>query len=164
HADPKLFPPPQIAHAIGRAKDRLERPRDLLERANGRLEEIVAKTYEVYDSLLRQRNALDFDDLLTKTVELLSIDDVRARLQDRFRYILIDEYQDTNHAQYVLATRLAEAHKNICATGDPDQSIYGWRGADIANILQFEKDYPNCKVVLLENNYRSTKTICRAAN
>jgi DNA helicase-2/ATP-dependent DNA helicase PcrA len=164
HVDPKAFPPPQVAHAIGRAKDRLERPRDVFQRANGRFEEVVAKTYEVYDGLLRQRNALDFDDLLVKTVELLGEDDVRARLQERFQYILIDEYQDTNHAQYELARRLAEAHKNICATGDPDQSIYGWRGADIENILRFERDYPSCKVVLLETNYRSTKTICRAAN
>ncbi|MEZ0229378.1 MAG: ATP-dependent helicase, partial [Planctomycetota bacterium] len=164
-ADPKLFAPPKVAHAIGRAKDRLESPRELGARATSRFETVTAKAFEVYQGLLKQRNAFDFDDLLTKTVELIrDHEDARETLQDRFRYILIDEYQDTNHAQYQLANILAAKHRNLNATGDPDQSIYGWRGADIGNILRFEKDYKDAKVVLLEKNYRSTKTVCRAAN
>ncbi len=164
-ADPKLFAPPKVAHAIGRAKDRLESPKELGARATSRFETVTAKAFEVYQGLLKQRNAFDFDDLLTKTVELIRDHaDARETLQDRFRYILIDEYQDTNHAQYQLANILAAKHRNLNATGDPDQSIYGWRGADIGNILRFEKDYKDAKVVLLEKNYRSTKTVCRAAN
>ncbi len=164
-ADIKQFPPPKVSHAIGRAKDRLEGPKDLAGRATGRFENVVAKAFEVYQDLLKTRNAFDFDDLLTKTVELIrDHDDAREALQDRFRYILIDEYQDTNHAQYQLAQLLAKQHRNLNATGDPDQSIYGWRGADIGNILRFEKDFPGAKVVLLEKNYRSTNTVCRAAN
>jgi DNA helicase-2/ATP-dependent DNA helicase PcrA len=164
-ADIKQFAPPKVSHAIGRAKDRLESPKDLAGRATGRFETVVAKAFEVYQDLLKQRNAFDFDDLLTKTVELIrDHEDACEALQDRFRYILIDEYQDTNHAQYQLAQLLAKQHRNLNATGDPDQSIYGWRGADIGNILRFEKDFPGAKVVLLEKNYRSTNTVCRAAN
>jgi DNA helicase-2/ATP-dependent DNA helicase PcrA len=164
-ADPKLFAPPKVVQAISRAKDRLELPQDLAGRATSRFETVVAKAYEVYQALLKQRNAFDFDDLLTKTVELIrDHEDAREALQDRFRYILIDEYQDTNHAQYRLATLLAKKHRNLNATGDPDQSIYGWRGADVGNILHFEKDYPDARVVLLEKNYRSSRVVCRAAN
>jgi DNA helicase-2/ATP-dependent DNA helicase PcrA len=164
-ADAKLFPPPKVLAAMSRAKDRLELPQELAARAASRFENVAAKAYEVYQGLLKQRNAFDFDDLLGKTVELIRDHaDAREALQDRFRYILIDEYQDTNHAQYQLATLLAKKHRNLNATGDPDQSIYGWRGADVGNILRFEKDYPEARVVLLEKNYRSSKTICRAAN
>ncbi len=121
--------------------------------------------YGRYQKLLEQNNALDFDDLLMK-VALAFRDhpDILAELQERFQYILIDEYQDTNHAQYMIAHLLAMKHKNICVVGDPDQSIYAWRGADIRNILDFEKDYPKAKVVRLEQNYRSTKTILEIAS
>jgi len=124
----------------------------------------VARVYRKYQDLLKQNNALDFDDLLLRTT--LAMRDhphMLAELQQRFQYILIDEYQDTNHAQYVLAHALAMKHRNICVVGDPDQSIYAWRGADIQNILEFEKDYSDAKVVKLEQNYRSTKTILHLA-
>jgi DNA helicase-2/ATP-dependent DNA helicase PcrA len=164
-ADPKLFPPPQVAHAIGRAKDTLTTPDEYEKNAFGRFEQIVARTYVKYDALLRGRNALDFDDLLVLAVKAVRDDEeTRARLHDRFGYILIDEYQDTNHAQYELAKLLAQRDRNICATGDPDQSIYGWRGADLQNILRFTEDWKDAKVVTLERNYRSTKIVCRAAN
>ncbi len=120
---------------------------------------------EKYQQLLAANNALDFDDLLMRTVEAMQDHPaILAELQERFRYILIDEYQDTNHAQYVLVHALAMKHRNICVVGDPDQSIYAWRGADIANILDFEKDYPDAVVIRLEQNYRSTKTILAIAD
>ena len=125
----------------------------------------VAKVYKRYEDILKRNNALDFDDLLLKTVQLLrDHKDVLDLLRDRYRYVMIDEYQDTNHAQFVLANALAAEHKNLMATGDPDQSIYGWRGANIHNILDFESHYPNAKVVRLEQNYRSTKSILAAAD
>jgi DNA helicase-2/ATP-dependent DNA helicase PcrA len=124
----------------------------------------VAKVFKKYQKLLDQNNALDFDDLLLRTtLALRDHPPMLAELQDRFQYILIDEYQDTNHAQYVLAHALAMKHRNICVVGDPDQSIYAWRGADIQNILDFEKDYRDAKVVKLEQNYRSSKTILSIA-
>ena len=125
----------------------------------------VAMIYELYQKKLRENNALDFDDLIFKTVELFkTYPEILEKYQERFRYILIDEYQDTNVAQYVLTKLLAAKYKNICVVGDADQSIYGWRGADMRNILNFERDYPKAKVILLERNYRSTKTILNAAN
>lgn len=125
----------------------------------------VMGVYELYEKKLLENNALDFDDLLFVTVQILqNHPDVLEKYQDRFRYILVDEYQDTNVAQYVLTKLLAAKYKNICVVGDSDQSIYGWRGADMQNILNFEKDYPNAKVILLEQNYRSTKQILEAAN
>ena len=128
-------------------------------------EQNVIKIYELYERKLLENNALDFDDLIFVTVQILQQHpDILEKYQDRFRYILIDEYQDTNVAQYVLTKLLAAKYKNICVVGDSDQSIYGWRGADMQNILNFEKDYPNAKVVLLEQNYRSTKQILGAAN
>ena len=121
--------------------------------------------YAKYQELLKQNNALDFDDLLLRTAHAFrQHQDVLHNLQDRFQYLLIDEYQDTNHAQYVIAHALAMRHRNICVVGDPDQSIYAWRGADIKNILEFERDYPDAKVVRLEQNYRSTKRILHIAS
>ena len=125
----------------------------------------VARIYTKYQQTLRHNNAIDFDDLLLLTANMLrSNAEVLASLQDRYQYILIDEYQDTNHAQFVIASALAAKHKNICATGDPDQSIYGWRGANLNNILDFETHYPNSTVVRLEQNYRSTKNILAVAD
>ena len=125
----------------------------------------LAKVYARYQKILTERNGLDFDDLLMKAALLLENDStVRRELSDRFQYLLVDEYQDTNHAQYRLAKALVSYHNNICVTGDPDQSIYRWRGADIRNILAFEKDWPNATIVKLEENFRSTAEILRAAD
>ena len=157
--------PSAMANAISLAKNRLLTPAEFKQRAGDVYQQAAAKVYERYDALLRKCNAMDFDDLLMKVVQLLREDEaVRRGYAERFRHILIDEYQDTNHAQYVIARQLASAHRNICATGDPDQSIYGWRGADLNNILRFERDYADAKVVRLEQNYRSTKTILAAAS
>ena len=124
-----------------------------------------AKIYSLYQKKLVQSNALDFDDLIIKTIELFNTDkETRDYYAEKFQYILVDEYQDTNKAQYELIKHMASVHNNICVVGDSDQSIYGWRGADIRNILDFEKDYPDAKVIKLEQNYRSTKTILEAAN
>jgi len=125
----------------------------------------IARIYKVYEKLLAGLEGLDFDDLLMRVAALLEEDDeLRERLEDRFRYVLVDEYQDTNAAQYKIARLLTQERQNLCATGDPDQSIYGWRGADISNILHFERDYPQAKVVRLEQNYRSTQKILAAAD
>ena len=125
----------------------------------------IAMIYELYQKKLQTNNALDFDDLIFKTVDIFrDYPDILDKYQERFQYILIDEYQDTNVAQYVLTNLLAAKYKNLCVVGDADQSIYGWRGADMSNILNFERDYPKAKVILLEQNYRSTKTILNAAN
>ncbi|MFO0973691.1 MAG: UvrD-helicase domain-containing protein [Phycisphaerae bacterium] len=125
----------------------------------------VARVWRAYDERMRRQNAVDFDDLLCRTAELLgSHPAVRDALEERFRYLLIDEYQDTNRPQYLIAARLSAQRRNLCATGDPDQSIYGWRGADISNILNFEHDHPDATVVRLEQNYRSTPAILRAAS
>lgn len=125
----------------------------------------IAKVYQTYQKMLKENNALDFDDLIYKTVLLFrSFPDVLEKYQDRFRYIMVDEYQDTNTSQYELVAMLANKHKNLCVVGDDDQSIYGWRGANIRNILDFEKDFPDTTVIKLEQNYRSTKKILEAAN
>ena len=125
----------------------------------------LASIYEQYEGRLHQANALDFDDLLIESVRLLAHDvDLRFQVNRRFEFVMIDEYQDTNRSQYELMRLLTEAHKNICVVGDEDQSIYGWRGADIRNILDFERDFPNAAVIRLEQNYRSTKNILEAAS
>jgi len=157
---------PSAVHAtISNAKNELSTPAAYAEKVDGFYERNVARVFAEYEKLLAANNALDFDDLLLRMVYLLrDRPEIRAKLSDRYRYVLIDEYQDTNHAQYVLAHGIALAHENICVTGDPDQSIYAWRGADIGNILEFEADYPNAEVVRLEENYRSTAAILGAAN
>jgi DNA helicase-2/ATP-dependent DNA helicase PcrA len=149
---------------ISRAKDRLIAPEAYAEKAADFLEVNVSKVYDEYQKRLLKNQAMDFDDLLMKTVQLFeSHPEILGLYHDRFRYILVDEYQDTNHAQYKLVNLLAEKNKEICVVGDDDQSIYGWRGADINNILDFERDYPDCKVIMLEQNYRSTQVILDSA-
>ncbi len=162
--DQSMFQASYAAKAISAAKNRLWSPAQARQ-SQAKDAATIAKVYEKYDQLLRAANAADFDDLLLLMVRLLrELPDVAQSLSNRFRHVLIDEYQDTNRAQYVIAKHLAATHRNICATGDPDQCIYGWRGADLNNILEFETDYPDAKVVRLERNYRSTKTILRAAD
>lgn len=160
----RLNHPGPVISEISRAKSDFVSPEDYTKRAIGFFEESVAQIYPMYQDFLRTNNALDFDDLIKLTVELFeSNPNVLAYYQDKFRYILVDEYQDTNRGQYLLVNALAQKHQNICVVGDDDQSIYAFRGADINNILDFEKDYSNTKVLRLEQNYRSTKNILDAA-
>ena len=159
------FPASTVHATISNAKNQLLSAEDFARAAGDFYQRNVSRIYTKYQALLTQNNALDFDDLLLRTAHAFRAhQDVLAELQERFQYLLIDEYQDTNHAQYVLAHALALKHRNICVVGDPDQSIYAWRGADIRNILDFEKDYPDSTVVRLEQNYRSTKTILKIAS
>jgi DNA helicase-2/ATP-dependent DNA helicase PcrA len=159
------FPPGKILHLISRAKNDMIMPEEFAQMAEGFQDKKLAKAYHAYVEVLREQNALDFDDLLVKMAQLLSKDaELRNKLEDRFRYVLVDEYQDTNHAQYLIARGLALQKENLCVTGDPDQSIYGWRGANLNNILQFEEDFRNATVVSLEQNYRSTPQILQAAD
>lgn len=163
--DEKRFQPAGLCARISSAKNQLLLPVDYAKAANDFYEEKAAQIYASYQEKLRQNNALDFDDLLLLTVQLLQENaEVREKYQDKFQYIMVDEYQDTNHVQYLLTKLLAGKHRNICVVGDADQSIYGWRGADIQNILDFEKDYPDAKLIKLEQNYRSTQVILDAAN
>src|SRR5205085_4978587 len=142
------------------AKNHLLTADTFAQSANDFYARTVARVFKKYQDLLNANNALDFDDLLLRTtLAMRDHPDLLRDLQGRFQYILIDEYQDTNHAQYIIAHAMAQRHRNLCVVGDPDQSIYAWRGADIQNILDFEKDYPDAVVVKLEQNYRSTKTI-----
>jgi DNA helicase-2/ATP-dependent DNA helicase PcrA len=161
--DDKLVPPRMALSRISQAKNRMEGP-DSLRGAWNLRDEQIAKIYERYLTALKDSNALDFDDLLLKTVELFETSEaVREKYGRKFRYVMVDEYQDTNRPQYLLIRRLAEMHRNLAVVGDPDQSIYKWRGADLRNILDFEQDFGEAKVVRLEQNYRSTQTILDAA-
>lgn len=163
--DPKRFPPEAVARQISDAKNRLKDPADFRSEVAGFFAQVVADVYELYQKKLGQMNAMDFDDLLANTVFLLERFPQRLHHYRRaFRHILIDEYQDTNHAQYRLASLLAGEHGNIAVVGDDDQSIYSWRGADIRNILEFERDFPDAKVIRLEQNYRSTQAVLDVAN
>ena len=163
--DEKHTAPGAVQSHICDAKNRLLDVKAFTAQATDFFSEQVAKVYELYQSKLHANNALDFDDLLMLTVKLLTKnEDVREKYQKKFHYILVDEYQDTNGAQYAITKLLAEGHRNICVVGDADQSIYGWRGADMRNILNFERDYPEATVIMLEQNYRSTKNILAAAN
>jgi DNA helicase-2/ATP-dependent DNA helicase PcrA len=163
--DPKQFPPKGIRAAISNAKNELIDFESFSSQGSGPYHERVADVYRLYQQRLLEASAMDFDDLLMVTVELLgAFPQVLEYYQDRFRYVLVDEYQDTNHAQYRLVQMLAAKHRNVCVVGDSDQSIYAFRGADIRNILEFERDYPDAKVVVLDRNYRSTQTILDAAN
>lgn len=163
--DDKQLSPKGVLYAVSNLKNNLIDPAQASKKAQDYLEEKVAGIYRHYQEKLAALDALDFDDLLYLTVELFRrFPVVLEEYQNRFRYIFIDEYQDTNYVQYLLSGMLAERYKNICVVGDPDQSIYGWRGADMSNILNFEKDYPGAKVVFLEQNYRSTEQILAAAN
>ena len=163
--DDKYYPVGAMIAAISDAKNQLLFASDFRKQARDFYQQKVADVYEYYERELRKNNALDFDDLLLVAVKLLQSNTaVLDKYSHRFRYVMIDEYQDTNHAQYLLAKLLASHWKNIAVVGDADQSIYAWRGADIQNILDFEKDYPNCRSIKLEQNYRSTKIILDAAN
>ena len=163
--DDKYYPVGAMIGAISDAKNKLLFASDFRKQARDFYQQKVADVYEYYERELRKNNALDFDDLLLVAVKLLQSNEaVLDKYSKRFRYVMIDEYQDTNHAQYLLAKLLASHWKNIAVVGDADQSIYAWRGADIQNILDFEKDYPNCRSIKLEQNYRSTKIILDAAN
>lgn len=163
--DPKQYAPNAILGAISNAKNQLMGPKAMERDADNFFQKKVAEIYRLYAQKLRNNNALDFDDLLMVSVVLLEEhEDIRDKYQRRFRYILVDEYQDTNGAQYQLTRLLAAGHHNLCVVGDADQSIYGWRGADIRNIMDFENDYPEAVTIKLEQNYRSTKNILAAAN
>ncbi len=157
--------PRTVEAVISDAKNRMLGPEAFADEASDFMSKTIAGIYARYQLRLHEQNACDFDDLLMFVATLLqSHEDVRGELSQRFRYLLVDEYQDTNHAQYLIAARLASGHRNICVTGDPDQSIYAWRGADLRNILDFEADYPDAKTVRLEQNYRSTGAILSAAS
>lgn len=163
--DPKKYDPRAILGAISSAKNELVDPEEYAKTAGGYFEQTVSDVYTEYQKRLRKNQALDFDDLIMMTIQLFQrVPEVLEYYQRKFQYIHVDEYQDTNRAQYMLVKFLANRFKNLCVVGDSDQSIYRWRGADIANILSFEKDYPNATVILLEQNYRSTKRILLAAN
>jgi DNA helicase-2/ATP-dependent DNA helicase PcrA len=163
--DDKQFAPRAVLSAISRAKEKLISAEQFPEMFSSYFDRIVAQVYPVYQRKLRQSGALDFDDLIFTTVRLLrEREDVLAKYQNRFEHLLVDEYQDVNQSQYVLVQLLGGAHENVTVVGDDDQSIYGWRGADVSLILRFSSDYPNAKVVTLEQNYRSTQRILEAAN
>jgi len=163
--DPKQYAPRALQSAISAAKSCIITPEDYAQQIHSYFEEIVQRVYQRYQQSLSQSEAVDFDDLLMKTVQLFqSHPEVLSRYQSRYVHILVDEFQDTNIAQYMLIKQLAGKYRNICVVGDPDQSIYSWRFADLRNILSFEKDYPEAKVVFLEQNYRSTKTILEVAS
>src|SRR6478672_1323073 len=163
--DPKRFTPRSIHSAISRAKDRLLTPELYSETIGGFFEQTVAEVYDDYERRLQAANAMDFDDMIMKTVGLLeAFPDVRRHWQRGFRYVMVDEYQDTNHAQFRLVSLLSAGHRNLAVVGDQDQSIYAFRGADIRNISEFDQDFPDAYVVRLEQNYRSTQTILDSAN
>ena len=157
--------PERIDSTISKAKNDLVTPEMMAKKAGDHVQAVTAKVYARYQERLKAASAVDFDDLLVHLVTILKKHpDVRAELDARFRYVLVDEYQDTNLAQYAIIRALCVDRPNLCVTGDPDQSIYGWRGANLKNILEFEHDFPGCKVVKLERNYRSTKNILLVAD
>ncbi len=163
--DPKQYAPAAIASVISAAKSQMLTPADYIQRSRSYFDEVTGRVYEHYQQLLGESNALDFDDLLMKAVQLFrKSPEILLRYQSRYRHLLVDEFQDTNLVQYELIRQLGGKYRNICVVGDPDQSIYSWRFADLRNILSFEKDYPETKVVLLEENYRSTKMILETAS
>ncbi|RDW20224.1 DNA helicase PcrA [Oceanobacillus arenosus] len=165
NVDPKKFDPRAMLGQISAAKNELITPEEYSKNAGNFYDRQISQIYEAYQKILNKNQSLDFDDLIMQTIHLFKrIPEVLEYYQRRFQYIHVDEYQDTNHAQYFLVKQLASRYENLCVVGDSDQSIYRWRGADIGNILSFEKDYPAAKTVFLEQNYRSTKSILAAAN
>ncbi len=163
--DPKRFPPKAMAAGIGRAKDQVQSADDYARNADNFYEETIARVYTEYERRKRAAGALDFDDLISETVRLFDDHpEVLQHYQERFRYVLVDEYQDTNRAQYRLVNQLAAKYRNVCVVGDADQGVYSWRGATIKNILDFERDYPDAAIFLMEQNYRSTQNILEMAN
>src|SRR4051812_32692817 len=166
HIDDGFIQPRAALSRISSAKNRLEGPDAMAASAAwNRRDEQLAKVYAYYLTALKDSSALDFDDLLIRTVELFEQSErVRSKYAEQFRFVMVDEYQDTNRPQYLLIRRLSEVHRNLCVVGDPDQSIYKWRGADLKNILDFETDFPEARIVKLERNYRSTQIILDAAS
>src|SRR2546428_7108894 len=165
NASERVFAPGAISAVISSAKNELKGPADLAANPKGQLDRIAAIVWKRYDELLRENNAVDFDDLLLLACRVFETSDrALEKWQDRYQHILVDEYQDTNRAQYVLLRCLAGFKQNLAVVGDDDQSVFSWRGADVRNILDFERDYPNAKVVKLEQNYRSTQRILDAAH
>src|SRR5262249_37674825 len=166
HIDDSFVQPRAALSRISHAKNRMETPDQLIASAGGnRRDENIGKIYARYVTALKESSALDFDDLLLRTVDLFEhADTVRAKYANQFKFVMVDEYQDTNRPQYLLIRRLAEVHRNLCVVGDPDQSIYKWRGADLRNILDFEEDFGDATIVKLERNYRSTQIILDAAS
>jgi len=163
--DHKQYAPRAVLSAISDAKSKMIFPSDYLIHGGSYFDEVIARSYDCYQKLLDENNALDFDDLLMKTAQLFrSNPGVLSNYQERYRYIQVDEFQDTNQVQYELIKLIGNKYRNICVVGDPDQSIYSWRSADLRNILNFEKDYPEAKIILLEQNYRSTKNILETAS
>ena len=163
--DPKRFPPRALASAIGHAKDQVIGADRFAQMASNFYEETVAKVYAAYEQRKHAAGALDFDDLIMESVRLFQDHpEVLQHYQERFRYLMVDEYQDTNRAQYQLVNMLAARYRNVCVVGDADQGVYSWRGATIANLLDFERDYPDAAVFLMEQNYRSTQNILEVAN
>src|SRR4051794_21075061 len=163
--DPKRFTPRGIHAQISNAKNQLISPAEYASRVSSFYDQTVADVYDLYQRRLFASNAVDFDDMLFLTVDVLQrFPEAQEKWQKAFRYILVDEYQDTNHAQYVFLKLLAAQHQNVFAVGDPDQAIYAFRGADIRNILEFERDFPEARTIALEQNYRSTNSILEAAN
>jgi DNA helicase-2/ATP-dependent DNA helicase PcrA len=163
--DPKRYPPRAVAAAIGKAKDNLVSPEEFEQEASTYYERTVAEVYAEYQRRLRAAGALDFDDIIMETVRLFrEHPEVLEHYQERFRYVLIDEYQDTNRAQYHLVNLLASKYRNLCVVGDADQGVYSWRGATIKNLLDFERDYPEASVFVMDQNYRSTQSILQVAN
>ncbi len=162
--DNKSFTPERIGSAISKAKNQLQTPEKYLASSGDFFTQTVATVYAVYQRKLREANAMDFDDLLyVPALMMRHNEELRAELDQRFKYVMVDEYQDTNSAQYEIARNLSKDHRNLCVVGDPDQAIYRWRGSDIRNILDFERDFPDARVITLEKNYRSTPAILRAA-
>lgn len=163
--DLQSWPAKILLAGISKAKNQLMSPQEVEEHALSPKARMIAKVYPVYEELMHSRNSVDFDDLLIMTHKVLAKhDEIRKRWASWYQYLLVDEYQDTNQVQYKIALSLAQEHRNLCVTGDPDQSIYGWRGADISNILNFEKAFPEARVVTLTKNFRSTQKILNAAN
>lgn len=163
--DPKQYSPAAILGQISTAKSKAYKPKDYIQRGRSYFEEVVGRVYERFQERLKASNALDFDDLLMRTVELFAAhEEVLERFQSRYVHVMVDEFQDTNTVQYTLVKMLADKYRNLCVVGDPDQSIYSWRSADLRNILSFEKDYPDAKTIILAQNYRSTKTIIESAS
>ena len=165
NTDDKMFQPKSVMNFISSAKDRLKTPSEVASECKDFRETKMAELYKEYQKRLKTANAVDFDDIIMQTVALLQQDgEVLSYCQNRFKYVLVDEYQDTNHAQFVLTKMIAEKHRNLMVVGDDDQSIYRFRGADIENILNFDRELPDAKVIKLEQNYRSTKSILDTAN
>jgi DNA helicase-2/ATP-dependent DNA helicase PcrA len=163
--DPKQYEPRKIKGIISKEKGKFTKMDEFIEKSTGSMDKIVSQIWRLYENKKAKENSLDFDDLLLKSTKLLKEnEEIRKLYQEKWEYIHIDEYQDTNEVQYLMSKLLSAKHKNICVVGDADQNIYSWRGANLKNILSFEKDYPDAKIVLLEENYRSTQNILEAAN